>query len=87
MNKRTETPVNAVIFAAGCALLLCLLAFAGLVAINAVFSLCAVAAYVAYSIPIVARFAFKNNFKPGPWNLGRWVRTLSDASVTNSRCA
>jgi amino acid transporter len=73
MNQTTKTPVHAVIFAAICAILLCLLAFAGLVAINAVFSLCVVAAYTAYSIPIVARFAFKNDFQPGPWNLGRWV--------------
>jgi amino acid transporter len=74
MNERMHTPVHAVLFAAACALLLGLLAFAGPTAINAVFALTVVAAYVAYSIPIIARFAFTNDFKPGPWHLGRWVR-------------
>jgi amino acid transporter len=76
MNTRTRTPVHAVMFSAVCSALLCLLVFAGPVAINAVFSLCVVAAYTAYSIPIVARFMCVNDFQPGPWNLGRWVSVL-----------
>ncbi|PAV15638.1 amino acid transporter [Pyrrhoderma noxium] len=70
MNSYTETPVNTVWFSSLCAALLGLLVFAGEQAINAVFSISVVALYIAYAIPIVARFAFKNDFKPGPFNLG-----------------
>ena len=73
MNSYTETPVNTVWFSAICAGLLGLLVFAGEQAINAVFSISVVALYIAYAIPIIARFAFKNNFKPGPFNLGIFV--------------
>ncbi|KAK7035352.1 hypothetical protein VNI00_011883 [Paramarasmius palmivorus] len=70
MNSYTETPVNTVIFDASAALLLGLLIFAGDSAINAVFAISVTGLYVAYAIPIVARFAGKNDFKPGPFNLG-----------------
>lgn len=73
MNSYTETPVNTVWFSSLCAALLGLLVFAGEQAINAVFSISVVALYIAYAIPIVARFAFKNDFKPGPFNLGFFV--------------
>jgi len=74
MNSYTKTPVNTVWFSAICAALLGLLAFAGPAAISAIFSVSVVGLYVAYSIPIVARFAFSstNDFKPGPFYLGRW---------------
>jgi len=70
MNSYTKTPVNTVWFTAIFAIALGLLAFAGETAINAVFTISVIALYVAYSIPIVARFAFKNDFKPGPFTLG-----------------
>jgi len=70
MNSYTKTPVNTVWFSAIGAIALGLLAFAGASAINAVFSLSVVALYVAYAIPISARFIFNNDFKPGPFNLG-----------------
>jgi amino acid transporter len=68
--------MNAVIFAAVIALLLGLLAFAGPQAINAIFSLCVVAGYIAYATPMIARFAFKNDFRPGPFSLGRLVSDI-----------
>ncbi|THG93276.1 hypothetical protein EW026_g7921 [Hermanssonia centrifuga] len=70
MNGFTKTPVNTVWFCCVFAILLGLLAFAGTSAINAVFSLSVVALYIAYSIPISARFLGQNDFKPGPFNLG-----------------
>lgn len=74
MNGYTKTPVNTVWFSAILATLLGLLVFAGSQAINAVFSISVVASYVAYATPIIARFAFKNDFQPGPFNLGIFVR-------------
>ncbi|KAI5988507.1 amino acid/polyamine transporter I [Pisolithus marmoratus] len=70
MNSFTGTPVNTVWFVVLMAALLGLLAFAGPAAINAIFTMSITALYVAYTIPIFARFAFDNDFKPGPFNLG-----------------
>lgn len=51
---------------------LLLLIFAGEVAIGALFSVGAIAAFVAFTIPIAIRVFFVGNrFRPGPWNLGR----------------
>lgn len=76
MNYYTKTPVNTVFYVAFFSLLLGLLVFAGDQAINAVFSLSVVALYIAYGIPIAARFIFKNDFEPGPFTLGVFVRCL-----------
>jgi amino acid transporter len=81
MNGYTKTPVNAVIYVGILSLLLGLLAFAGSSATNAIFSLCVVALYVAYSIPIAARFVFRNDFKPGPFHLGIFSMPIAAASV------
>ncbi|CAE6413567.1 unnamed protein product [Rhizoctonia solani] len=71
MNPYTKTPVNTVWFSVFIAALLGLLAFAGEAAIAAVFSLSVIGLYIAYSIPIGARFLFKgHNYKPGPFDLG-----------------
>ncbi|CUA75899.1 putative amino-acid permease PB24D3,02c [Schizosaccharomyces pombe 972h-] [Rhizoctonia solani] len=71
MNDYTGTPVNTVWFSVIIAALLGLLAFAGDVAIMAVFSISVIGLYVAYIIPIGARFVFnEGNFTPGPFTLG-----------------
>lgn len=70
MNRYTKTPINTVFFTCALAILLSLLIFAGQQAIGAIFALGVVALYVAYSIPIAARFIFTNDFKPGPFTLG-----------------
>ena len=81
MNSFTGTPVNTVYFTCSFSLLLGLLAFAGEAAINAVFSLSVVALYVAYAIPIAARFLGKNDFQPGPFSLGRWSAPVAAISI------
>ena len=83
MNGYTKTPVNTVWFCAFFSILLGLLAFAGAQAINAVFSISVIALYVAYSIPIVARFIFDNDFKPGPFYLGKFVSEVPFAHYLN----
>ncbi|TFK37004.1 amino acid transporter [Crucibulum laeve] len=70
VSPRTHAPINCVWFAAFLSLLLGLLAFAGPAAIGAVFSLVVAAQYVAYSIPISARFLGGKKIKPGPFSLG-----------------
>ena len=81
INKYTQTPVNCVWFSAILGYLIALLVFAGPAATGAIFSLGVSAQYVAYSIPISARFIFKNDFQPGALDLGRLVRISALCSI------
>lgn len=81
MNGYTKTPVNTVWFVCIFSTLLGLLAFAGTGAIDAVFAIGVVALYVAYAIPIMARFMGKNDYKPGPFNLGVFSLPVAIISV------
>lgn len=82
VNKRTKTPVNAVwlnVFV-GCCLVL--LIFAGDIAIGAIFSIGAIGAFVAFTIPITIRtFVVGNKFRPGPWNLGKYSFAVGTAAT------
>lgn len=72
VNGYTQTPVNAVWFNAIIGILLTLLIFGGELAVGALFSIGAIAAFVAFTTPIFIRvFLTRGNFRPGPWNLGR----------------
>jgi len=66
--------VNTVWFVSFWSIAVGLLVFAGDSAATAVFSLSVTALYVAYAIPIAARFMGDNDFEPGPFNLGVFVR-------------
>lgn len=71
VNPHTHTPVNAVILNAVLGILMCLLILAGSVAIGALFSIGAIAQFVAFAIPISIRVFFVGNrFRKGPWHLG-----------------
>jgi amino acid transporter len=77
VNKYTCTPVNAVWFNTGVGICLLFLIFAGPVAIGAIFSVGAIAAYVAFTIPIfIKTFFVGNRFRRGPWHLGRFSRPI-----------
>ncbi|KAL0254310.1 GABA/polyamine transporter [Diplodia seriata] len=72
VNRHTQTPVNAVWFNAIIGILLTLLIFGGELAVGALFSIGAIAAFVAFTTPIFIRVVFtRGNFRPGPWHLGR----------------
>lgn len=73
MNKFTGTPVNSVWYCSVLSILMAVLVFAGDQAINAVFAISVSALYIAYAVPIVARFVGDNDFKPGPFDLGAFV--------------
>ncbi|KAJ7825799.1 hypothetical protein B0H13DRAFT_1657833 [Mycena leptocephala] len=81
MNKFSGTPVNAVWVVTGVAFLLTLIVFAGPTAITTIFSLPIVAQYLAYIIPIFCRFAFENDFTPGPFYTGRFSAPISIFSL------
>lgn len=70
VNRHTQTPVNAVWFNTFIGVLLNLLIFGG-VAIGAIFSIGAIAAFVAFTLPITIKtFYVGSNFRRGPWHLG-----------------
>ncbi|KAG1893655.1 amino acid/polyamine transporter I [Suillus fuscotomentosus] len=81
INSYTTTPVNTVWLDAFLALAMGLLAFASTQAINAIFTLGVTSSYVSYIIPIMTRFAFKNDFKPGPFNLGKFSFPVAAIAV------
>ncbi|KAI1908808.1 GABA/polyamine transporter [Ophidiomyces ophidiicola] len=73
VNQRTTTPVNAVWINCAIGILATLLIFAGELAMGALFSIGAIASFVAFAIPIAIRvFVVKEKFRPGPWSLGRY---------------
>ncbi|KIJ34521.1 hypothetical protein M422DRAFT_263285 [Sphaerobolus stellatus SS14] len=82
VHPRTHSPIYCVWFAAFMSLLLRLLAFAGASVIGAVFSLVVAGQYVAYSIPISARFLGGNKIKPGPFSLGMFSLPVAILAVT-----
>ena len=66
VNPYTKTPVNAVWFVITIGALLGLLMFASPVAIGAVFSIGAIAQYIAFIIPIAIKlFVVGDKFRPG----------------------
>ncbi|KAK6352979.1 hypothetical protein TWF696_004969 [Orbilia brochopaga] len=79
----TKTPVMAVWFNCVIGILLLLLIFAGDLAIGAIFSVGAIAAFVSFTIPIFIRvFLVGDRFRRGPWHLGRFGRPVGFAAVS-----
>ncbi|TVY18996.1 putative amino-acid permease [Lachnellula arida] len=77
VNRHTLTPVNAVWFNTVIGCLLCLLIFGGTVAIGAIFSVGAIAAMIAFTIPIFIRVFFVGDrFRRGPWHLGKFSKPI-----------
>jgi amino acid transporter len=73
VNANTRTPVNAVLVNCSIGICLLFLIFGGPLAAGALFSIGAIAAFVAFTIPIFIRvFVAPKRFRPGPWHLGRW---------------
>jgi amino acid transporter len=81
VNATTRTPVNAVWTNVTVGICATLLIFGGPYAIGAIFSIGAVAAYVAFTLPIFIRIFFAGNrFRPGPWHLGRFSTPIGCAA-------
>ncbi|KKK22117.1 hypothetical protein ARAM_006469 [Aspergillus rambellii] len=83
VNGTTQTPVNAVVLNAVLGILMCLLMFGGSVAIGALFSIGAIAQFVAFAIPITIRVFFVGDrFRRGPWHLGRFGPFIGGVGVS-----
>ncbi|EXJ88426.1 hypothetical protein A1O1_05356 [Capronia coronata CBS 617.96] len=78
----TKTPVNAVWFNCVIGILLTLLLFGGEASIGAIFSVGALGAFVAFTIPITIRtFFVGGRFRRGPWHLGKFSYPIGVAST------
>jgi amino acid permease (GABA permease) len=73
INKRTGTPTNSIWFAVVAALILGLPYLWSPVAYGAITSIAVIGLYIAYIVPIFLRLRAKDQFKVGPWNLGKWT--------------
>ncbi|EEB07825.1 amino acid permease [Schizosaccharomyces japonicus yFS275] len=83
VNGRTTTPVNATIVNCSAAIIIFLFFFVGHCAIDAVFAVSAIAAFIAFIIPIGLRafFVKDSEFCRGNWNLGRYSRYIGAAGT------
>lgn len=83
VHPLTKTPVMAVWFNAVIGCLLLLLIFAGSIAVGALFSIGAIAAFVAFTLPIFIRvFLVGNRFRRGPWHLGKFSPVIGTIAVS-----
>ncbi|EEB05026.1 amino acid permease [Schizosaccharomyces japonicus yFS275] len=78
MNKHTTTPVNVIVVNCSITVVIFLFFFVGQCAIDAVFAVSGIAAFVAFIIPIGMRafFVKDNEFYRGAWHLGRYSRFI-----------
>jgi amino acid permease (GABA permease) len=81
VNKRTRTPTNAIWLAAGGALILGLPYLWNYAAYAAVTSIAVIGLYIAYVTPTFLRLRKGDDFKRGPWHLGRWSYVVGWTAV------
>jgi amino acid permease (GABA permease) len=82
INPRTRTPTNAIWLAAAGAFVLGLPYLWNLTAYAAVTSIAVIGLYIAYVLPTLLRLRQGENFRRGPWHLGRWSRPIGIIAVT-----
>ncbi|HSS89605.1 MAG TPA: amino acid permease [Streptosporangiaceae bacterium] len=82
VNKRTRTPTNAIWLAAVGALILGLPYLWNPTAYAAVTSIAVIGLYIAYVTPTFLRLRRGEEFKRGPWHLGRWSYVVGWIAVT-----
>jgi amino acid permease (GABA permease) len=82
VNHRTRTPTNAIWLAAAGALILGLPYLWNPAAYAAVTSIAVIGLYIAYVTPTFLRLRLGENFKRGPWHLGRWSYAVGWIAVT-----
>jgi amino acid transporter len=82
VNKRTRTPTNAIWLGAAGAFILGLPYLWNYAAYAAVTSIAVIGLYIAYVMPTFLRLRQGENFKRGPWHLGRWSRPIGIIAVT-----
>ncbi len=81
LNPRTKTPVNAVWLAVAVPLVLAAPSLYSTTAYTAIVTINVIGITPAYVIPIYLRLRTGRNFRPGPWQLGRWSKPIGWIAV------
>jgi len=81
INPRTRTPTNAIWLGASGAFVLGLPYLWNVTAYAAVTSIAVIGLYIAYVLPTLLRLRQGDNFRRGPWHLGRWSRPIGTIAV------
>ena len=71
VNPRTGTPTNSIWLCVTCSTILVVPALWNTTAYLAATSVAVIGLYIAYVVPVFLRLR-NPDFRPGPWNLGRW---------------
>jgi amino acid transporter len=71
VNPRTGTPTNSIWLCVACSTLLVVPSLWNTTAYAAATSIAVIGLYIAYVAPVFLRLR-NPDFRPGPWNLGRW---------------
>ncbi|WP_411133217.1 amino acid permease [Streptomyces sp. C10] len=82
LHPGTRTPTNAVWLAAGGAFVLGLPYLFNSTAYAAVTSIATIGLYIAYVVPTLLRLRQGENFRRGPWHLGRWSKPVGLIAVS-----
>jgi amino acid transporter len=80
VNPKTGTPTNSIWLCVGLSILLASPALFNTTAYLAVTSIAVIGLYIAYVVPVFLR-RVSPDFKPGPWNLGRWSPLIGWVAV------
>jgi amino acid permease (GABA permease) len=81
INPRTRTPTNSIWLAAVAAFILGVPYLWSPTAYAAITSIAVIGLYIAYIIPVYLRLKAGDQFKRGPWHLGRWSRPIGIITV------
>src|SRR5947207_7582326 len=80
VNPRTGTPTNSIWLCVTCSTVLVLPSLWNTSAYLAATSIAVIGLYIAYVAPVFLRLRHPD-FRPGPWNLGRWSRLVGWTAV------
>ncbi len=80
VNPRTGTPTNSIWLCVVCSAILVLPALWNATAYAAATAIAVIGLYVAYVTPVFLRLR-SPDFRPGPWNLGRWSAPIGWLAV------
>src|SRR5229473_1690404 len=81
INPRTRTPTNSIWLAAVGAFILGVPYLWSPTAYAAITSIAVIGLYIAYIIPVYLRLKAGDQFKRGPWHLGKWSRPIGIVTV------
>ena len=83
VSPRTQTPNNASLAVFFISTAFGAVSLGSDTAFEAFFSGCTLASQISYILPVLGRCVFENNpeYKPGPFNLGRWSKTIRWCAV------